>query len=71
MPKKEIEITLALAKQYLNPHYNTQDKSGIPGQVAQEEGNFKAIVAVLAKKDQNVLKIWKVVEETRRKDKTL
>jgi hypothetical protein len=63
--KHEIEVTLDLAKQYLKPTYDTTQP--IEPQKAKEEGVFSQVIAELAKKDQDVLKIWNVVKKVKRK----
>lgn len=67
MPRKEIETILDIAKQYLNGSYNIHGAGGLPAQKEQEEKVFEQVVAVVAKKDQNVLKIWNIVKKVKGK----
>jgi hypothetical protein len=66
--KKEVLIILDLAKQYLNPTYDIHAGGGIKQQKEHEEATFTQVVAEVAKRDQNVLKIWNVVKKAKKDD---
>lgn len=61
MSKHEIQSVLDLGRQYLNPQYNVE--GDIEAQRESEEGNFNLVIKALAREDQDVLKIWKVIQK--------
>lgn len=64
MSKNEIDILLRLGIQYLNPKYaEGQEKA----QQEQEEQVMAQAIAALAKQDQDVLKIWRIIKKKRTK----
>jgi hypothetical protein len=67
MSKNEIDVTLRLGVQYLNPKYNDKQPGGHEGQTDKEEGVFAQAIAALAEKDQDVLKIWKIVKKNKKR----
>jgi hypothetical protein len=67
MGKAEVDTTVRLAHQYLNPNYRPGAEGGIEAQQAQEEGIFSQVIAMLAKKDQDVLKIWRIVQKNKKR----
>jgi hypothetical protein len=66
MTKAEISILLGVGQQYLNPQYDEKAPGGVEAQIAQEEKVIGQLVAALAKKDQDVLPLWKIIKKKRR-----
>lgn len=66
MGANEVDIVCRLAHQYLNPQYRFTTPEELKAQMLQEEGVFAQAIAVLAQKDQEVLKIWKIVKKAKR-----
>lgn len=65
MGKTEVDILLRLGIQYLNPNYEEGQAGGTKAQREQEEGVMAQAVAALAKQDQDVLKIWRIIKKKR------
>jgi hypothetical protein len=65
-PKNEIESLLRIGIQFLNPKYDEKAPGGLVAQKEQEEGVLGAVVAALAKRDQDVVPMWKTIKKKRK-----